>query len=110
MAAERARRFAMLASESTTPEALDQLRDEVQRLALACPQRPLTELLGDPAETQDTLFALLERRQTPQLHFQASATSGLLAKASHDLADPHAAPERRFSVPTKPTTTACAHG
>lgn len=30
MAAERARRFAMLASESTTPEAVAQLRDNVQ--------------------------------------------------------------------------------
>ena len=95
MAAERARRFTLLASESTTPEAVDQLRDDVQRLALAYPQRPLAELLGDLAETQDTLFMLLERRQTPQqarqLHFLASVTSGLLAKASHDLADPHAA-------------------
>ncbi|WP_245922775.1 XRE family transcriptional regulator [Paractinoplanes atraurantiacus] len=95
MAAERARRFTLLAAESTTPESVDQLREDVQRLALAYPQRPLTELLGDLAETQDTLFALLERRQTPQqarqLHFLASVTSGLLAKASHDLADPHAA-------------------
>lgn len=35
MAAERARRFTLLAAESTTPEAVDQLRDDVQRLALA---------------------------------------------------------------------------
>src|SRR4051794_39111449 len=47
MAAERARRFTLLAAESTTPEAVDQLRDDAQRLALAYPQRPLTELLGD---------------------------------------------------------------
>ncbi len=95
MAAERARRFAMLTSETTSPEAIDQLREDVQRLSLAYPQRPLTELLGDLVETQDTLFVLLERRQEPQqsrqLHFLASVTSGLLAKASHDLADPHAA-------------------
>ncbi|MCZ7424855.1 hypothetical protein O7607_03825 [Micromonospora sp. WMMA1949] len=61
MAAERARRFTLLAAESTTPEAVEQLRDDVQRLALAYPQRPLTELLGDMVETQDTLFALLGR-------------------------------------------------
>jgi tetratricopeptide (TPR) repeat protein len=95
MAADRARRFAMLTSESTTPDAVEQLRDDVQRLALAYPQRPLAEILSDLVETQDTLFTLLERRQTPQqarqLHFLASVTSGLLAKASHDLADPHAA-------------------
>ena len=95
MAADRARRFALLASESTTPEAVEQLRDDVQRLALAYPQRPLSELLADMVETQDTLFTLLERPQAPeqgkQLNFLVSITSGLLAKASHDLADPHAA-------------------
>ncbi|MFI1995705.1 hypothetical protein [Actinoplanes sp. NPDC020271] len=95
MAAERARRFAMLTSETTSAESVDQLREDVQRLALAYPQRPLPEILGDLAETQDTLFTLLERRQGPQqsrqLHFLASVTSGLLAKASHDLADPHSA-------------------
>ncbi|GIJ44525.1 hypothetical protein Val02_14110 [Virgisporangium aliadipatigenens] len=95
MAAERARRFALLSAESTTPEAVEHLRDEVQRLALAYPQQPLPDLLGDLSETQDTLFTLLERRQTPQqgrqLVFLASVTSGLLAKASQDMGDPHSA-------------------
>src|SRR6266536_650128 len=95
MAAQRARRFTMLAAEGTTPDIVDQLREEVQRLALAYPQRPLTEILGDLVETQDTLFTLLERRQTPQqarqLHFLASVTNGLLAKASHDMTEPQAA-------------------
>ncbi|WP_433082726.1 XRE family transcriptional regulator [Dactylosporangium sp. CA-052675] len=65
------------------------------RLALAYPQRPITELLGDLVETQETLFTLIERQQpltqARQLHFLAAVTSGLLAKASHDLAEPHAA-------------------
>ncbi|MEU8240170.1 XRE family transcriptional regulator [Actinoplanes missouriensis] len=55
---------------------------------------PLAELLGDLVETQDTLFALLECRQEPQhsrrLHFLASVTSGLPAKASRDFAYSHA--------------------
>ena len=44
---------------------------------------------------QDTLFRLLEQPQRPnhsrQLYFMAAVVGGLLAKASHDLADPHAA-------------------
>lgn len=95
MAAQRARRFTLTASEGTTPDIIDQLHADVQRLALAYPQRPVTELLGDLAETQDTLFTLIERRQgvtqARQLHFLAAVTGGLLAKASHDLADPHSA-------------------
>jgi tetratricopeptide (TPR) repeat protein len=95
VAAERARRFTLEASQGTTPEFVDQLHSDVQRLAIAYPQRPITELLGDLVETQDTLFTLLERRETPnqarQLHFLAAVTSGLLAKASHDLTEPHPA-------------------
>lgn len=96
MAANRARQFSQIAANGgTSAEAVEQLRDEVQRLALAYPQRPLSEILGDLAETQDTIFTLLEGRQRPstarQLHFLASVTSGLLAKASHDLAEPQAA-------------------
>ncbi|GIG90922.1 hypothetical protein [Plantactinospora endophytica] len=95
MAAQRARNYAMLAAEATTPAAIQQLAEDVQRLALAYPQQPVNQLIGDLAETQDTLFTLLERRQPPNqsrdLHFLAGITSGLLAKVSHDLADPHAA-------------------
>ncbi|MGW0430941.1 hypothetical protein ACWDV4_00095 [Micromonospora sp. NPDC003197] len=95
MAAQRARQYAMLAAEATTPAAIGQLAEEVQRLALAYPQRPVSHIIGDLAETQDTLFTLLERRQPPSqsrdLNFLAGITSGLLAKVSHDLADPHSA-------------------
>ncbi|MGW4463033.1 hypothetical protein [Micromonospora sp. NPDC004704] len=95
MAAQRARQYAMLAAEATTPAAIQQLAEDVQRLALAYPQRPVNEVIGDLAETQDTLFTLLERRQPPDqsrdLNFLAGITSGLLAKVSHDLADPHSA-------------------
>lgn len=95
MAAQRARQYALLAAEATTPAAIDQLTEEVKRLALAYPQQPVNRILGDLVETQDTLFTLLERRQPPaqsrELHFLAGITSGLLAKVSHDMADPHAA-------------------
>ncbi|MGC4865445.1 XRE family transcriptional regulator [Micromonospora sp. DT53] len=95
MAAQRARQYAMLAAEATSPAAIDQLAEDVQRLALAYPQRPVSQILPDLAETQDTLFTLLERRQQPtqsrDLHFLAGITSGLLAQVSHDMADPHSA-------------------
>lgn len=92
MAAERARRFTLNAAQVTNPEFADQLHADVARLTLAYPQRPITELLGDLVETQETLFTLIERQQpltqARQLHFLAAVTSGLLAKASHDLAEP----------------------
>src|SRR5690606_5196600 len=48
MAAQRARRFALAAGQTgTTNDVIDQVRDDVQRLAIAYPQRPLHEVLGD---------------------------------------------------------------
>jgi len=95
MAADRARRFLMSAQEGTTPEVIDQLREELQRLAFEYPQRPLFFLLDDLVEMQDTLFTLIDRRQNPktgrELYFLAGVTSGLLGKASHDLGNPQAA-------------------
>jgi len=96
MAAQRARRFATIAGQDNAPaEVIDQLHDDVHHLAMAYPQRPLHEILGDLVDLQDTLFALLEQRQRPQrareLYFLGSVVGGLLAKASHDLGEPHAA-------------------
>ncbi|GIG55718.1 hypothetical protein Lfu02_00900 [Longispora fulva] len=95
MAAHRARKFALVASIGTTPEVIDQLRDEVQRIAQQYPRRPLSEFAGDLADTQDAVFTLLERRQAPQqarqLYLLGGLTCGLLAKASHDLGEPRAA-------------------
>ncbi|MGH4020247.1 MAG: hypothetical protein ACRDT0_13625 [Pseudonocardiaceae bacterium] len=51
--------------------------------------------MGHLVSAQDTVFGLLERPQRPaharQLYFLGAVLGGLLAKASHDLADPHAA-------------------
>ncbi|MET7426246.1 hypothetical protein [Dactylosporangium sp. NPDC005555] len=95
MAADRARRFTLNTAQATAPEFIEQLRSDVARLALAYPQRPVTDLLGDLVETQELLFTLLERQQplaqARQLHFLAAVTSGLLAKASQDSGEPHAA-------------------
>lgn len=96
MAAERARKFAILTGQtSLSDETLDQIYADVRRLVWAYPQRPLAEILSNLVLTQDTVFSLLETRQRPavaqQLYLLGGIVGGLLAKASHDTADPHAA-------------------
>ena len=95
MAASRARAFALAAQTGLGSEAMEQVYDDVRHVAKAYPQRPLPEILGRLVETQDLVFALLESRQRPehlrQLYFLGGVTGGLLAKASHDLGNPHAA-------------------
>ena len=76
-------------------DSLDQLRTETGRLALAYLQQPLSQILGDIVSLQDHTFTLLEGRQRPRetrdLYVIGSLASGMLAKASHDLRDPHLA-------------------
>jgi hypothetical protein len=96
MAARKALRFAVtVEGNNVGPETLDQLRDEVARLALAYPQQPLPVLLTDLIDLQDVGFRLLEGRQRPaetrDLYLLTGVISGMLAKASHDLGDPHSA-------------------
>lgn len=95
MAAQRARRFTLSNEPTLTAESVEQVYDDLRRLALAYPQQPLSELLGDLVDVQDTVYQLLEQRQRPQqareLYLLAGVVGGLLAKASHDLAEPHAA-------------------
>ncbi|MGH8899989.1 MAG: XRE family transcriptional regulator, partial [Egibacteraceae bacterium] len=96
MAARRALRFLASAEGSNVgPETLDQLRDEIARLAVAYQTQPLPTLLGDLVDTQDVAFRLLEGRQRPtqtrELYLLAAVASGLMANASHNLGDPHAA-------------------
>lgn len=95
MAAQRARQFTLSSEANGSPESFEQVYDDVRRLALAYPLQPVPQLLGDLVEVQDSVYALLERRQRPgqarQLYLLAGVVGGLLAKASHDLANPHAA-------------------
>jgi hypothetical protein len=64
------------------PETLDQLRDEIARLARAYKTQPLPTLLGDLIEVQDVAFRLLEGRQRPkqtrELYLLAGIASGFL--------------------------------
>ncbi|MYW02519.1 XRE family transcriptional regulator [Streptomyces sp. SID3343] len=97
MAAKRAAAF-MRAAESTSvgQESLDQIHDDVRRLAVSYQQVPLPEILGDLLDAQEDVFALLEHGrvkplQARDLYLMAAITSGMLAKASHDAGDVHAA-------------------
>ncbi|MGH8896651.1 MAG: hypothetical protein ACRDZ4_06400, partial [Egibacteraceae bacterium] len=95
MAARRALRFLASAEGSNVgPETLDQLRDEIARLAVAYQTQPLPTVLGDLVDTQDVAFRLLEGRQRPtdtrELYLLAGIASGLLVGASYDLGDRHA--------------------
>lgn len=96
MAARRAIRFGAAADASNVgSESLDQLRSETGRLAVAYPQQPLAEIIGDIVSLQDHTFSLLEGRQRPRetrdLYVVAGIASGMLAKAAHDLRDPQLA-------------------
>ncbi|WP_406201797.1 hypothetical protein OH807_22550 [Kitasatospora sp. NBC_01560] len=97
MAARRALRFtAMAEGSSIGPETLGQIHDEVRRLTVAYPKLALPTLLGDLVEVQDLTFRLLEHGrvkplQARELYLLAGVTSGMLAKASHDLGNPSAA-------------------
>jgi len=95
MAAQRARKFTLSNESAVSAESVEQVYDDVRRLAVAYPQRPLPEILGELVEVQDNTYELLEHQQRPQqardLYLLAGVVGGLLAKASHDLAEPHAA-------------------
>ena len=82
-------------SSNVGSESLDQLRAEVGRLAVAYFQQPLPVILGDIVSLQDLTFNLLEGRQRPretrELYVIGGLTSGMLAKAAHDLRDPQMA-------------------
>jgi tetratricopeptide (TPR) repeat protein len=96
MAAHRALRFAAMSGGTNLgAEGLEQIHDEVGRIAAEYPRMPLPLLLPDLVEAQDLCFRLLEGRQPPaqarDLYMLAGVSSGLLAKASHDLGDSHAA-------------------
>lgn len=94
MAADRARAFGVMA-QATSAEAVALIHDEVRELARAYPRRSLTELLGRLVEVQDTAFRLLESPARPadarELYVLSGLACGMLAKASHDLGEPHAA-------------------
>lgn len=95
-AAQRARNFGIIIGRSSmADEVVEQLHQDLWQLGEMYQRVPLGEILPDLVDTQDSLFGLLEARRSPnqarQLYFLAGVAGGLLAKASHDLAEPHTA-------------------
>lgn len=96
MAAQRALRFStvVLGSELSA-DAVELLHAEAVRISLAFAVEPLPRLIADLADLQDMAFTLVEGRHPPNqsrdLHFVAGVASGLMAKASLDMANPRAA-------------------
>lgn len=94
MAADRAQRF-MTSLQTMSDESMKLIYENVRDLVRDYPRTPLHEILGHLVTGQETVFSLLERPQRPahsrQLYLLSGILGGLLAKASHDLADPHAA-------------------
>ncbi|HST86593.1 MAG TPA: hypothetical protein VLL08_32950 [Kineosporiaceae bacterium] len=91
-AARRAFRFASIVEGSNVgPETLAELESEVRRLACGYPQWPVGPLVRELTDLQGVGFHLLEGRQRPRqaadLYLLTGITSGMLAKASHDLGD-----------------------
>jgi|HubBroStandDraft_5_1064220.scaffolds.fasta_scaffold39656_2 hypothetical protein len=92
MAARRALRFGAAAdSTNVGDESLQQINDELARLAAAYPRESLSVILGDIVSIQDYIFTLLEGRQKPRhsrdLYYAGALASGLVAKATHDYGD-----------------------
>lgn len=90
MATRRSARFATFAEiDNVGPEAIAQLQDDVVHLANAYIREPLTAIMTDLIEEQETVFRLLEGKQKPalsrDLYLLAGVVSGLAAKASQDL-------------------------
>jgi hypothetical protein len=92
VAARNALRFTALSQTGADPVAIEALTGEAARLAALYPTAPLHEFLGDLVNLQEITYRLLETRQQPtaqrELHLVAALSTGLLAKASHDQADP----------------------
>jgi hypothetical protein len=96
MAARRAVRFsASVEGSDLGAETLDWLTSEAQRIATEYQVAPIHTVVGDLANLQDVSFRLLEGRQRPkearELYVLAGIISGMMANASHDLGNNHAA-------------------
>lgn len=95
MAAQQAKTFTLFSPGPLPEGTLDQLREDVARLCQAYPQQSVNLLVPELAQTQNAVFTLLERNNRPadarELYLMAGVVSGMLAKASHDMGDSHAA-------------------
>jgi hypothetical protein len=85
----------LLEGSNVGPDTINSIRDEVERLARAFNDRPVTAIFPDLLEVQDYTLRLLEGRQrafqTRDLNFLASVACGLTATAYMDFGNTQAA-------------------
>jgi transcriptional regulator with XRE-family HTH domain len=94
MSTHRAREFLNEAERVDVGiETIEQLADDIRRLAVAYPQQPLETLLPDIARAQQSAFTLLEGQPRPSqgvdIYLLAGVASGLMARAAHDVGTSH---------------------
>lgn len=94
-AAQGAFKFGLLPHATPSRDEMEIVYEEVWQLARLYSRRPVLQLVTRLVDVQRALFVMLEARQVPkhaqQLYFLAGVTGGILARASHDLADTSAA-------------------
>ncbi len=85
-------------SASVGPNALEQIGEDVLRIARMYPQVPPLPLLGELVGIRDRAYRLLDRTRNPSqqhdLYLIAGQACGLLSSASFDLGYPHAAAQQ----------------
>ncbi len=95
---ESSEHAAAFESASVGPNALEQLGEDILRIARAYVHAPPLPLLAELIRVRDRAYWLLDRTRNPaqqrDLYLAAGQACGLLASASFDLGHPHAAAQQ----------------
>lgn len=95
---ESSEHAAAFESASVGPNALEQIGEDVLRIARAYVHAPPLPLLGELIRVRNRVYWLLDRTRNPaqqrDLYLVAGQACGLLASASFDLGYPHAAAQQ----------------
>jgi len=95
---ESSEHAAAFESASVGPNALEQLGEDILRIARAYVHTPPLPLLAELIRVRDRAYWLLDRTRNPaqqrDLYLAAGQSCGLLASASFDLGYPHAAAQQ----------------
>jgi tetratricopeptide (TPR) repeat protein len=95
---ESSEHAAAFESASVGPNALEQLGEDILRIARAYVHAPPLPLMTELIRVRDRAYWLLDRTRNPaqqrDLYLAAGQTCGLLASASFDLGYPHAAAQQ----------------
>jgi hypothetical protein len=95
---ESSEHAAAFESASVGPNALEQIGEDILRIARAYVHAPPLPLFGELIRVRNRVYWLLDRTRNPaqqrDLYLVAGQSCGLLASASFDLGYPHAAAQQ----------------